>query len=187
MCVCAGLSRLGQQSLVTRVLDFDEMLPAACQGAIGVTCNSTDPFIRWELGLICHEPTRLEVAAERALLTALLTPEPADSDTEEAPGAGSSSGPTSSTPPTSAPSLKGISSVTGLPLLPSFAVACHAGFDPHDGLLKLEGLVASEDGRVLHRLAATEGVASPSEAEAIGVQLGRQLRALAQQHGWLDD
>jgi hypothetical protein len=43
----AGLSRLGQQSLITRVLDFDEMLPAACQGAIGVTCSTTDPFIRW--------------------------------------------------------------------------------------------------------------------------------------------
>lgn len=152
-------------------------------------CCCVPPYLPRELGLICHEPTRLEVAAERALLTALLTPEPADSDTEEpaAQGAGSSSSPTSSTPPTSAPSLKGISSVTGLPLLPSFAVACHAGFDPHEGLLKLEGLVASEDGRVLHRLAATKGVASPSEAEAIGVQLGRQLRALAQQHCWLDD
>jgi porphobilinogen deaminase len=46
--VCtAGLARLGQQSLVTRVLDFDEMLPAACQGAIGVTCSASDPFIRW--------------------------------------------------------------------------------------------------------------------------------------------
>lgn len=77
--------------------------------------------------------------------------------------------------------------MTGLPLLPSFAVACHAAFDPHEGLLKLDGLVASEDGRVLHRLSATEGVASPSEAEAIGVQLGKQLRVLAQQHGWLDE
>jgi hypothetical protein len=27
----AGLSRLGQSGLVTRVLGFDEMLPAACQ------------------------------------------------------------------------------------------------------------------------------------------------------------
>jgi hypothetical protein len=42
-----GLARLGQQDLVTRVLDFDEMLPAACQGAIGVTCSASDPFIRW--------------------------------------------------------------------------------------------------------------------------------------------
>lgn len=135
---------------------------------------------RRELGLICHEPTRIEVAAERALLTALLTPDP-DSEAEE-PADSSSSG-----PPTSAPSVKGISSVTGLPLLPSFAVACHAGFDPHEGLLKLDGLVASEDGRTLHRLSASEGVASPGDAEAVGAQLGRQLRALAQQHGWLDD
>jgi len=47
MCVAAGLSRLGQQSLITRVLDTDEMLPAACQGAIGVTCSTSDQFIRW--------------------------------------------------------------------------------------------------------------------------------------------
>lgn len=141
-----------------------------------------------ELGLICHEPTRMEVAAERALLTALLTPEEPQDDTDQDQTDTAASTTSSNTlPPTSAPSVKGISSVTGLPLLPSFAVACHAGFDPHDGLLKLEGLVASEDGRTLHRLAVTEGVASPSDAEAIGVQLGKQLRALAQQHGWLDE
>jgi hypothetical protein len=133
----------------------------------------------------------MEVAAERALLTALLTPEEPQDDPEQdqdqADTAASTTSTSNTPPPTSAPSVKGISSVTGLPLLPSFAVACHAGFDPHDGLLKLEGLVASEDGRTLHRLAVTEGVASPSDAEAIGVQLGKQLRALAQQHGWLDE
>lgn len=155
-----------------------------------------------ELGLICHEPTRMEVAAERALLTALLIPEP-DSDSNDkdstdtqasstsSGGNGSSDSPAaaggSSPPPTTTPSIKGISSVTGLPLLPSFAVACHARFDPHEGLLKLEGLVASEDGRTLHRLSATEGVASPEDAEAVGVKMGRQLRGLAQQHGWLEE
>lgn len=138
-----------------------------------------------ELGLICHEPTRIEVAAERALLTALLTPEPEEEEGEEAADDSSSSSRTG--PPTSAPSVKGISSITGLPLLPNFAVACHAGFDPHEGLLKLDGLVASEDGRTLHRLSASEGVASPGDAEAVGAQLGKQLRALAQQHGWLED
>jgi hypothetical protein len=132
----------------------------------------------------------MEVAAERALLAALLTPEPesdADEDTASDSSTAGGSKPGSPSPPTSAPSVKGISSITGLPLLPSFAVACHAGFDPHDGLLKLDGMVASEDGRVLHRLSATDGVASPSDAEAIGVQLGKQLRALAKQHGWLDE
>lgn len=134
----------------------------------------------------------MEVAAERALLAALLTPEPeSDADEDAASASDSNTGarskPGSPSPPTSAPSVKGISSITGLPLLPSFAVACHAGFDPHDGLLKLDGMVASEDGRVLHRLSASAGVASPNDAEAIGVQLGKQLRALAQQHGWLDE
>ena len=117
-----------------------------------------------ELGLICHEPTRMEVAAERSLLTALLlSPEEEQQQDSEADDGSSSSssakGPSSSSsgsPPPTTPSLKGISSVTGLPLLPSFAVACHAGFDPHEGLLKLEGLVASEDGRTLHRLEATQ-------------------------------
>ena len=51
----------------------------------------------------------------------------------------------------------------------------------------LEGLEASEEAMTLHRLAVIEGVASPNDAEAIGVQLGKQLRALAQQHGWLDE
>jgi hypothetical protein len=45
--VSSGLSRLGQQHLMTRVLDLQEMLPAACQGAIGVTCSSKDAFLRW--------------------------------------------------------------------------------------------------------------------------------------------
>lgn len=160
--------------------------------------------------MICHEPTRFEVAAERAVLTALLNPpkedessgsdadsaassssyssiSSSDSDSGGSPSNSRGRGSPSTPPPTSAPSLKGISSVTGLPMLPSFAIACHAAFDSHEGMLKVEGLVASEDGRTLHRLALTEGVASPGDAEEVGLQLGRKLRELAQQHGWLDE
>jgi hypothetical protein len=72
-------------------------------------------------------------------------------------------------------------------MLPGFAVACHAGFDPHEGLLKLDGLVASEDGRTLHRLSVSEGAASPGEAAAIGLAMGQQLRTFAVQHGWVEE
>lgn len=155
----AGLARLGNDvasGLMARPLEFVEMLPAACQGAVGVTCGIEDDFLSWELGLICHEPTRLEVAAERAVLAALL------GDTA------------------------GVSAMTGLPLLPGFAIAAHAAFDPHDGTLRLQALVASEDGRTLHRVHRTGGVAgAPAEAEAIGTEVGAELRKFAEAQGWL--
>ncbi|KAF6251077.1 porphobilinogen deaminase, dipyromethane cofactor binding domain-containing protein [Scenedesmus sp. NREL 46B-D3] len=91
----AALSRLGQSGLVTRVLGLDEMLPAACQGAIGISCRAQDPFLRWELGLICHEPTWLEVAAERAVLKHLLLPEeeqPPQGDQQSSPHSSKESG-----------------------------------------------------------------------------------------------
>eukprot|EP00775_Hariotina_reticulata_P010546 gene10546-10706_t len=197
----AGLSRLGQQHIITRVLDLQEMLPAACQGAIGVTCSSKDAFLRWELGLICHEPTRLEVAAERAMLGELLKPKPgsAEESQDQAAGQDSTAGshdPVNTTlrsgrfqsPAGSAlKTAKGISSITGLPLLPSFAIACHAAFDPHDGVLRVDGLVASEDGRVMHRLQESGGAGNPGEAEAIGGAVGQHLREFALQHGWFDE
>jgi hypothetical protein len=87
--------------------------------------------------------------------------------------------------PSSAPTLQGISSITGLPLLPSFAIACHAAFDPHDGLLTIDGLVASEDGRTMHRVKLSGGAGAAEEAEQIGRDLGLQLREFALQHGWV--
>jgi hypothetical protein len=129
----------------------------------------------------------MEVAAERAMLAALLGPKQQSSGS----GSGSSEQDAAAValpphPATTAPSPQGISAVTGLPLLPAFAVACHAGFDPHEGSLKVEGLVASEDGRTLHRAAVSGGAASPAEAEEVGRRLGLQLRALAAQHGWVE-
>jgi hypothetical protein len=102
----------------------------------------------------------------------------------EPPGTTSRS---SSLPGSALQTALGISSITGLPLLPSFAIACHAAFDPHDGLLKVEGLVASEDGRVLHRLQESGGAGDPGEAEAIGRVVGKHLREFALQHGWFDE
>lgn len=152
-----------------------------------VLCDPNGRHACRELGLICHEPTRLEIAAERAMLAQLLTPPAADSDGEQSGSdSRSSSGGTGGNGAATS-TVKGISSVTGLPLLPSFAIACHAGFDPHDGVIRVEGLVASEDGRLLQRVQASGGAGSPADAEAVGREVGQQLRDVALQHGWLDD
>lgn len=102
-------------------------------------------------------------------------------------GGGSSGSKRSSSGPAvpASATAKGISSITGLPLLPSFAIACHAGFDPHDGLLRIDGLVASEDGRTLHRLQLSGGAGSPEEAETVGQEIGLKLRQFVLQHGWV--
>jgi hypothetical protein len=138
------------------------------------------------------------------MLKALLTPEEPSEDeqqsyAEEQPSPHSSedsgkpskesiplsSGKRSPGLPSSAPTLQGISSITGLPLLPSFAIACHAAFDPHDGLLSIDGLVASEDGRTMHRVKLSGGAGAAEDAEQIGRDLGLQLREVALQHGWV--
>jgi hypothetical protein len=137
------------------------------------------------------------------MLRYLLTPEEQTEDEEQQESEEDSSSPGSSTdsggihiplsssssgskaPPSSAPTLQGISSITGLPLLPSFAIACHAAFDPHDGLLQIDGVVASEDGRTMHRVRLSGGAAAAEDAEGIGRQLGLQLREFALQHGWV--
>ncbi|KAG2487675.1 hypothetical protein HYH03_013675 [Edaphochlamys debaryana] len=74
----AGIQRLGlEEEVGARVLSTDEMLPAACQGAVGVVCREGDAWVAEQLAAISHRPTRLEVAAERACLAALLGSEEA--------------------------------------------------------------------------------------------------------------
>jgi hypothetical protein len=137
------------------------------------------------------------------MLKYLLTPEESEeeddqqsqSDEQSSPGSStdstisipisSSSSSGNRAPPSSAPTLQGISSITGLPLLPSFAIACHAAFDPHDGLLRIDGLVASEDGRTMHRVQLSGGAGAAEDAEGIGRELGLQLHEFALQHGWV--
>jgi hydroxymethylbilane synthase len=67
----AGLRRIGRPDAATRVLDPDEMLPAACQGAIGIECREDDEALRATLSRLDHGDTRHRVTAERALLAAL--------------------------------------------------------------------------------------------------------------------
>jgi hydroxymethylbilane synthase len=64
----AGLERLGLTGHVTSVLPTDEMLPAAAQGAIGVSCRSDDAQTRELLQSLNDDSTATAVACERAFL-----------------------------------------------------------------------------------------------------------------------
>jgi hydroxymethylbilane synthase len=66
----AGLRRLGLEDAGT-VLDEAEMLPAAGQGAVGVTCRDDDAALRALLASIDARPAAIEVTTERAMLAAL--------------------------------------------------------------------------------------------------------------------
>lgn len=67
----AGLKRLGMDPPPGHVLSFDEMLPAAAQGAIGIECREADERTRALLTPLHHPASAVAVAAERALLAAL--------------------------------------------------------------------------------------------------------------------
>lgn len=67
----AGLLRVGLAGLASAVLEPEEMLPAAGQGAIAVVCRATDTAVRAALAAIDHRPTHRLVMVERALLAAL--------------------------------------------------------------------------------------------------------------------
>ncbi|MDA1323838.1 MAG: hydroxymethylbilane synthase [Proteobacteria bacterium] len=67
----AGLKRLGLFDRARSVLSPDDMLPAVCQGAIGIECREDDVKTRSWLAAINHTDTETCVAAERAFLAAL--------------------------------------------------------------------------------------------------------------------
>jgi hydroxymethylbilane synthase len=67
----AGLKRLGRAGEATCILEPDEMLPAAGQGAVGVTCRADDGEAIALARAIDHTGTSAEVAAERAVLARL--------------------------------------------------------------------------------------------------------------------
>lgn len=70
----AGLARLGLLDAATELLEPVVMAPAPGQGALAVECRPDvldDPRIAAALAALDHEPTRLAVTAERALLGAL--------------------------------------------------------------------------------------------------------------------
>mmetsp|Transcript_11005 Transcript_11005/g.16776 ORF Transcript_11005/g.16776 Transcript_11005/m.16776 type:complete len:250 (+) Transcript_11005:7-756(+) len=69
----AGLKRLGMQDLVDEscVLDWDEMLPAVAQGAIGIQCRSDDIEMLRYIAALNHPATKMAVDCERAFLATL--------------------------------------------------------------------------------------------------------------------
>lgn len=67
----AGLRRLGLESEISSVLDFDDMLPAACQGIVGIETREGDEETSRLLDAIHHRETGLMAAAERMALGTL--------------------------------------------------------------------------------------------------------------------
>jgi hydroxymethylbilane synthase len=67
----AGLKRMGMEGCATSVLDWDEMLPAVAQGAIGIQCRSDDERALKYINALNHMETHICVNCERAFLEAL--------------------------------------------------------------------------------------------------------------------
>lgn len=67
----AGLKRMDMQDCATAVLDWDEMLPAVAQGAIGIQCRTEDErSLKYIAALNCMD-THVCVNCERSFLEAL--------------------------------------------------------------------------------------------------------------------
>lgn len=67
----AGLKRLGQKEVVTKVIPADVMLPAPAQGAVGIECRKDALQTIGIIGAIDHFESRLAITMERAFLRAL--------------------------------------------------------------------------------------------------------------------
>jgi hydroxymethylbilane synthase len=67
----AGVKRLGLQDRITEILPFEISLPAVGQGAIGIECRIDDEIINNIVGGLDHKETSIAVRAERAFLKRL--------------------------------------------------------------------------------------------------------------------
>jgi hydroxymethylbilane synthase len=67
----AGLNRLGRQDAITAYLDPKRFPPAPAQGAIGIEIREDDRKTAVLVAPLNHEPTRIAVTAERALLAVI--------------------------------------------------------------------------------------------------------------------
>jgi len=125
----AGLKRLGLAHRASVILSPEVMLPAACQGIVGITVRAESTELHELLAAIEDGTARAVATAERALLHAL---------------DGSCRTP-----------IGGYATVA-------------------EGVLRLTGLVASEDGTFVLRR-AIEG--APADAMRLGEELGASLKA----------
>jgi hydroxymethylbilane synthase len=67
----AGLKRMGMDGCATSILEWDEMLPAVAQGAIGIQCRSDDERSLKYLAALNHQDTKACIDCERSFLEAL--------------------------------------------------------------------------------------------------------------------
>lgn len=67
----AGLDRLSVSRPNALPLSIDDMLPACCQGIIGIECRDDNQPIHMLLGAINHPDSWIAMQAERAVLAAL--------------------------------------------------------------------------------------------------------------------
>lgn len=67
----AGLRRLGLENEVTQILEPEELLPAACQGCLGLELRSDDDATLKLIEKIKHSMSDLAARAERAFLQGL--------------------------------------------------------------------------------------------------------------------
>ncbi|WP_341502422.1 hydroxymethylbilane synthase [Gallaecimonas sp. GXIMD4217] len=68
---CAGLKRLEMADRIRSSLSAEQSLPAVGQGAVGIEARLDDERIKALLAPLAHEPSRVRVAAERAMNTRL--------------------------------------------------------------------------------------------------------------------
>ena len=73
MLALAGLKRLNMEDVIksSQILDWNEMLPAVSQGAIGIQCRTDDSEILKYLTKLNHIDTKIAVDCERSFLEEL--------------------------------------------------------------------------------------------------------------------
>lgn len=67
----AGMKRLGMEEIIDQYMDFDHMLPAAGQGALGLECRDEKSYLKDLAQALNHETTAHAVNTERAVLVEL--------------------------------------------------------------------------------------------------------------------
>lgn len=63
----SGLQRLGLESIVSEVLEPEQMLPAIGQGALGIECRAGDERVNDLIAPLAHPLSSAQVRAERAV------------------------------------------------------------------------------------------------------------------------
>mmetsp|Transcript_16560 Transcript_16560/g.28978 ORF Transcript_16560/g.28978 Transcript_16560/m.28978 type:complete len:374 (+) Transcript_16560:141-1262(+) len=71
MLALAGLNRMNMTQHATQIIDWDTMLPAVAQGAIGITLRSNDQKMKELLAPLNHKDTLTCASCERSFLAAL--------------------------------------------------------------------------------------------------------------------